>query len=140
FRNWTPISERSSSPWIRTRPARAKPYSNGLWLYAPDAGALAAPHLDFLIEKVTEESRQEIAEGVMEYRFQNRYGRIRVTTDVYGVEGGVSAWWFHADSAENLFELARPVLWMADLRSKLRHWTKATRPVRDRLREAEQGA
>src|SRR5439155_2934042 len=52
FQPWTPLSERSSSKKIRPRPPREKPYLNGLWLYAPDADAVAPPYLDHLMEEL----------------------------------------------------------------------------------------
>jgi hypothetical protein len=139
FEDWTPLSERSPYPYQRTRPAREKPFLNGLWLYAPDAEALAPPFLDFLIEFFTEDSREAISQGVMQYAFHDENGRVRVTTDEYGEEDGVSAWWLHADSREALFRLAKRIVWCCDLREKLRHWTKQARPVMDRLQAFESG-
>jgi hypothetical protein len=134
FEGWTPLSECSRDATGRLRSRREKPYRNGLWLYAPHAAALAPPCLDYLIENLAEGPCRQIAGGVMQYQFRNDDGRLRVTTDSYGEDGGVSAWWLHADSEEGLFHLARRVLWCSDPGKSLRHWTKAARPVIDRLR------
>jgi hypothetical protein len=134
FRDYTPLCERTYNPSRRTRPPREKPYLDGLWLYASQAETVAPPYLDFLSENFTEDDRKKVADGVTQYQFHNDDGRIRVTTDSYGEEGGVSAWWLHANSEEKLFRLAERVLWCGNLRATLRHWTKAARPVMDRLR------
>lgn len=134
FEPWTPLSERSSSRHLRKRPRREKPYLNGLWLYAPDADAVAPPYLDFLMENLEEDSRGEIAEGVVQYEYHSGHGRLRVTTDDAREPGGKAAWWLHADSEEGLLALAKSVLWCGDVGRKFRHWSKAARPVMDRLR------
>ncbi len=139
FRNYTPLSERAYDSKRRTRPAREKLYLNGLWLYAANAEALLPPYLDFLIEEFSADSRVQVAEGVTQYQFHSDQGRIRVTADDDPQENGVSAWWLHAASEENLFQLAKKVLWCSDLGRHLRHWTKTARPVRDRLREEYRG-
>jgi hypothetical protein len=139
FEDWTPLAERSPYPEQRTRPPSEKRYLDGLWLYAPDAEALAPPYLDYLLENFTEEPRREVADGVMQYRFQDAQGSIRVTTDEYHEEGGVSAWWMHADSEEGLFQLAKRVWRCGNLPTTLRHWSEAARPVLDRLREVDRG-
>jgi hypothetical protein len=135
LRDWTPLSERHPDVRRRTRPARLKSYLNELCLYAPAADALAAPDLDFLIEHLTEDARRPLGDGVMQHEFHNDYGRIRVTTDALDEEGGVSAWWLHADSEEGLFQLAHGVLCCVNLRHELKHWTKTSQPVMERLHE-----
>jgi hypothetical protein len=140
FRAWTPISERSSYSDLRLRPPREKPYLNGLWLYAPDAEALAPPHLDYLLENFAAESRQEVAPGMTQHRFHDEHGDIRVTTDDYGEAGGVSAWWLHAPSQEDLFRLAKKVWWGCRLPATLRHRTEVAGPVMDRLRRSTRTA
>jgi hypothetical protein len=136
---WTPLSERSSYPHLRKRSPRAKPYLDGLWLYAPDAEPLAPPYLDYLIDHFAEDSRQEIAAGVTQHHFHDDHIGLRVTTDHCREKGGASAWWLHADSDESLFQLARKVWWCCDLPEKLRGWSKVARPMMERLRTQEPG-
>jgi hypothetical protein len=102
FEEWTPLSECGPDADGLSRSHAQKPYLNGLWLYAPHAEAVAPPHLDFLIEQFDEDYRRRVGGGAMQYGFSHANGRIRVTTDEPGEEGGVSAWWLHADSAEHL--------------------------------------
>jgi hypothetical protein len=137
--DWTPLSERSPYPGERTRRPLDKRYLDGLWLYAPAAEPLAAPYLDFLIENWSEDSRRKMAGGVMQYRFRASHGSLCVTTDAPGEEGGVSAWWLHADAEEELYRLAKQVWWCCDLRDTLRAWTEIAQTVLERLRESGQG-
>ncbi len=136
---WTPLSERSPYPDQRTRPAGEKPYLDGLWLYAPQAEALAPPYLDYLIENFAEDSREEIADRLTQHRFHDEHGSIRVTTDDCREEGGVSAWWLHADSQESLFRLASKAWWCCDLPATLRSWSEVAGPVMERLRQTGRG-
>jgi hypothetical protein len=131
---WTPLSEYDRDAKRMLRSPADKPYRNGLWLYAPDAEPLAPPPLDFLIEQFEEGYRRQLAGGAMQYGFSHADGTIRVTTDDPGEEGGVAAWWLHADSAEHLYRLAERVLWCGDLRGALRHHTKAAGMVMGRFR------
>jgi hypothetical protein len=137
FMEWTPLSERSLYPPQRTRRPREKPYRNGLWLYAPDAETLLPPYLDYLIDSFAEESRREVASGVVQHCFRDDHGHIRVTTDDCREEGGVSAWWLDAGSVDHLLRLAKKVWWCCDLPAKLRAWSEAARPVLERLRGAD---
>jgi hypothetical protein len=106
------------------------------WYAIKDVVPLDPVHeLDFLIEHLTEDARRPLGDGLMQYEFNNAHGRIRVTTDAPDEEGGVSAWWLHADSEEGLFQLARGVLFCVNLRHALKHWTKTSQPVMERLRE-----
>jgi len=99
--------------------------------------AVAPPHIDYLIDNLEEGPRLEVAPGVTQYDFRDGHCGIRVTTDAYGEECGVSAWWLHAGSEEALFRLAGTACRCGDLAAALRHWTRAARPVMDRLREGE---
>src|SRR5262249_35292861 len=114
FREWTPLSERDVYPGRRTRPACEKPHFNGLWLYAPCAEGLDGPSLDFLLEHFDEDRRMPVSEGVIQYQFRNKYGRLRVTSDGLSERDGISSWWLHADSEEDLFQLVRPILWLGN--------------------------
>jgi hypothetical protein len=131
---WTPLSECGRDADGMLRSHADKPYRNGLWLYAPHAEALDQPHLDFLIEQFNEDYCRQVAGGAIQYGFSHATGTIRVTTDDPGEEGGVSAWWLHADSAEHLYRLAERILWCGNLRQALRFRTKEAGPVMDRLR------
>jgi hypothetical protein len=137
FMNWTPLSERTFLSSRRTRPPREKVHLDGLWLSAPADEPLAPPYLDFLIENFAEESRQQIADGVIQYQFRDEDGLVRVTSDGYGEPDGVSAWWLHAPSAPQLLRLARRIRWCGTLSTTLRHATEPGGLVLDRLR-AEQ--
>jgi hypothetical protein len=129
---WTPLSERSNDPKQVKLPVHKKPYLDGLWLYAPSAQLLAPPYLDYLIDHFTEDVRQQIAPGVMQYGFHDEDGTLRVTTDDYREEGGVSAWWLHASSEEGLYRLARKVWWCCDLPTSLKGKTKVALAVYSR--------
>jgi hypothetical protein len=133
--DWTPLSERDYSPSRRTRPPRPKPYRNGLWLFSHDDPALLPPFLDFLIEELTEDGREQVAGGVTQYRFHNDHGQVRVTTDDHREPGGVAAWWLHARSRKALLALAAPLWWCGELRQTLRPGSDKARPVLDRLRK-----
>ena len=134
FQEWTPLSECGRNTDGMLRSQTEKPYLDGLWLYAPDADPLAPPHLDFLIEQFDEDYRRQLTGGAMQYGFAHADGKIRVTTDDVGEEGGVATWWLHADSAENLYRLGERVLWCGNLGEALRHRTAVAGPVLDRLR------
>jgi hypothetical protein len=136
-RDWTPLSERSPYPHLRTRPERDKPHLNGLWLYAPEAEPVAPPCIDYLIDHLAEGPRIEVTPEVMQYHFKDEHGGIRVTTDCYGEEGGVSAWWLHSDSEEALYRLAREACSCGNLLAALRHWNTTARSVLNRLRDEE---
>jgi hypothetical protein len=133
YKNWTPLSEHDDDPRRRTPPAREKPYLNGLWLYAPEAEPLPPPCLDYFIENLNEGPRRQIADGVMQYLFQDGDARLRVTTDPYGEEGGVSAWWLHAASDKGLLRLAERVARWAGIGKTLQSRTKSARPVMEQL-------
>jgi hypothetical protein len=134
--DWIPLSGRSPYTQQRTRPEGDKPYLNGLWLYASKGEAVAPPYIDYLIESFAEDSREEVAAGVMQHCFHDEHGRLRVTTDGPREEGGVSAWWLHAGSEEDLFRLARKVWWCCDLPMTLRHGSETAEGVLARLRTA----
>jgi hypothetical protein len=122
---------------VKPASAGGCPRRFGLWLYAPQAEPLVPPGLDFLIENCVEDTRREITAMVTQHGFHTGHGRLRVTSDSYREEGGVSAWWLHADSAADLFHLARPVWWCGNLPTALRAWTEAGRSVMDRLHDAD---
>jgi hypothetical protein len=142
FQDWTPLSERSDTRRDRDKEPREKPYLNGLWLYAPAALPLYPPHLDFLLEHFDELSRREISPGVTQHQFRNPHGRLRVTTDAAREEDGVSAWWLHADTEDDLFHLARRVWDCGTLKRHLKPCSPPRQPdlpesgrrIMDRLR------
>ncbi len=110
-----PLSARSGyngpvGPWS----VRPKKYLEGLWLRAPREPALLPPHIDQLIDTLQEDGREQRADGPTTYRFRLGSAWLKVTTDHWQQPDGHSAWWLHADSPDELEELARRVLRIAD--------------------------
>jgi hypothetical protein len=107
-------------------------YANGLWLRTP-AEPFEPAVIDYLTEQFGEPERTPRPGNVTTYTFRPRASTIRVTADEPGLGGGLSAWWVHADTPDQLTELARLILPFGTLRDTLRADTAPARSVLESL-------
>lgn len=127
--DWVPMSFNSVDANPYRKPlCPAMPYKNGLWLRTPDEPFEPAV-LDYLTERLGEPERRLRAGNVTTYVFRPEGGIIRVTADEPNLVGGLSAWWVHAQTPEQLNELARLILPFGTLRETLRGDTEPGRAV-----------
>jgi hypothetical protein len=111
-------------------------FVNGLWLRSPREEALPNPVADFLYENLTGREPDRDENGVLTYHYYSATQRLRVTTDRNDVLGGKSAWWLHADTEEDLYQLARLVIPWLNLRQTLSSETAPGKKVLARLRDS----
>jgi hypothetical protein len=129
------VWERFEETWLDPVWGHSWPnYVNGLWLRSPREEALPLPFCDFLYEHLTGREPDRDEHGVLTYHFYSRTQRLRVTTDRSDVVGGKSAWWLHADTEEDLYQLAKLIEPWLNLRQTLSSDTAPGKAVLARLR------
>lgn len=130
------VWERFAETWLDPVWGHSWPnYGNGFWLRSPREAALPEPVSDFLYENLIGRRPDRDGNGLLTYHFYTPTQRLRVTTDRQDVPGGKSAWWLHADTEEDLFQLAKLVEPWLNLRQTLSSEAAPGKKVLARLRD-----
>ena len=130
------VWERFAETWLDPVWGHSWPnYGNGLWLRSPREDALPGPVSDFLYENLIGRDPDRDEHGLLTYHFYTPTQRLRVTTDRHDVPGGKSAWWLHADTEEDLAQLAQLIVPWLNLSQTLSSETAAGKKVLAGMRD-----
>jgi hypothetical protein len=130
------VWERFTDTWLDPVWGHSWPnYVNGLWLRSPREDTLPNPVSDFLYENLIGRDPDRDVNGLLTYHFYSNTQRLRVTTDRHDVPDGKSAWWLHADTEEDLYQLGQLVVPWLNLRETLSSESPSGKKVLARLRD-----